>query len=257
MNNKNKGRKIIKILAVIMAVILLFAIVAVIALRFVVLPKISKKLQESGRGELAAIVDQSNNMGTFAMIGEALTDKGMLEFVTGLDGKNVTDMVEVIETIEKENAETETTPEETKQQPEKSQSPKVSHDDVWQVGTNLHKPESFNSVSATDNSYSYVETPPDAIVKPTESDIKIDEKKPENKDGTTAYERISAVATSEEMADGLAIISKLDMGYVASLMADGLTSSEKTELKNYVYSKLTSSEISRALQLYNKYKKYL
>ncbi|MBS7298519.1 MAG: hypothetical protein KIG65_05500 [Eubacteriales bacterium] len=244
MNNKNIGRKIIKIFTVIIAVILLIAIVAVLAMRFVVLPKISKKLQESGRGELAAIVDQNNNFGSFAMLSGFFADKGVIEFIAGLDGENVSDMAEVIETIEKETEEEETQSDKTKQQPSKPKNPNASHDNAWKVGMTLHMPEGLNSVNKEEDSNVEI-LMPESIMPP------------QDKSGTTAYERIAAVATSQEMADGLAIISKLDMGYVASLMADGLTSSEKSELKKYVYSKLTSSEISRALQLYNKYKKYL
>lgn len=78
-----------------------------------------------------------------------------------------------------------------------------------------------------------------------------------DKTGTTAYERISEAASPEEIAEGIAIISKLDMSYVLSLTKDGLTPEEKAELLAYVRSVLTPDEISKALALYRAYKQYL
>ena len=218
MNKKNTGRKVIKTFTVIAAVILLLAITAVLAVRFVILPKISERLESSGRGELAAIIDQNNNFGAFAMIGNLFADKGMIEFVTTIDGESAASVIELMEELDAENT------------IEPSPTPATP----WQVEE--HRP---------------IATPsPQEVVKPTPpSEIA-------NK-ATSAYERISKVASDKEMSDGLAIISKLHMGYIASLISGGLTPSEKSELKSYVYSKLTKAEISRSLALYNKYKKYL
>lgn len=74
---------------------------------------------------------------------------------------------------------------------------------------------------------------------------------------STAKERIYANASSQDIADGTNILAKIDMGYVSSLTSGGLTAEEKAELKTYVKSVLSSAEISRALELYNQYSKYL
>lgn len=220
MNKKNTGRKVIKTFTVIVAVILLLAITAVLAVRFVILPKISERLESSDRGELAAIIDQNNNFGAFAMIAKLFADKGMIEFVTTIDNESAASVIDLMEEMDAENT------------IEPSPAPATP----WQVDEHRH-----------------IETPspaPQEVVKPTPPPEIANE-------ATSAYERISKVASDKEMSDGLAIISKLNMGYIASLISGGLTPSEKMELKSYVYSKLTKAEISRSLSLYNKYKKYL
>ncbi len=220
MNKKSTYRKIIKIFTVIVAVILLLAITAVLAMRFVILPKISQRLESSGRGELATIIDQNNNFGAFAMLGKLFADKGMLEFVAAIDGESVASVIDLMEEMDAEiTIEPSTTPA-----------------TPWQVDEHRH-----------------IATPspaPQEVVKPTAPPEIANE-------ATSAYERISKVASDKDMSDGLAIISKLNMGYIASLISGGLTPAEKSELKSYVYSKLTKAEISRSLDLYNKYKKYL
>lgn len=218
MKKKNTGRKAIKTFTVIVAVILLFAITAVLAVRFVILPKISQRLESSGRGELAAIIDQNNNFGAFAMIGKLFADKGMLEFVAAIDSESAASVIDLMEEMDAEN----------------TIEPSTTPSTPWQVDE--HRP---------------IATPaPQEVVKPTPPPEIANE-------ATSAYERISKVASDKDMSDGLAIISKLNMGYIASLISGGLTPSEKSELKSYVYSKLTKAEISRSLDLYNKYKKYL
>lgn len=69
----------------------------------------------------------------------------------------------------------------------------------------------------------------------------------------TAYDRIMAAATPEEIAAGMAIIAKVDLAKVSELQK------EKTSvpLKKYIKSVLTSAEISKALSLYSKYKHLL
>ena len=71
-------------------------------------------------------------------------------------------------------------------------------------------------------------------------------KKPE---GATAEARIRSVASADEIADGMAILAKVDMGKVNSLRSSGKTK----ELKKYITSVLSGAEIRRALQLYSKY----
>ena len=82
------------------------------------------------------------------------------------------------------------------------------------------------------------------------------EKEPEtnvSKEGTTAYERIVNEASKEEVSQGAAILSKINMAKVNELRKKGDTAA----LKAYIKSVLSSSEISAALKLYNKYKHLL
>ncbi len=69
----------------------------------------------------------------------------------------------------------------------------------------------------------------------------------------SAYERIMAAATPEEIRAGMAIIAKVDLEKVNSLQKEGKT----VELKKYIKSVLTSAEISKSLSLYKKYKHLL
>ena len=72
-------------------------------------------------------------------------------------------------------------------------------------------------------------------------------------DGKTAYERIMNTATKDEISEGMAIISKVDISKVNQLRKEG----KNDEIKAYIKSVLTSGEISAALKLYNKYKHLL
>ncbi len=69
----------------------------------------------------------------------------------------------------------------------------------------------------------------------------------------SAYERIMAAATPEEIAAGMAIIAKVDLAKVSTLQSQ----KKNKELKVYIRSVLTSQEISKALSLYKKYKHLL
>ena len=68
-----------------------------------------------------------------------------------------------------------------------------------------------------------------------------------------AYQRIMEEATKDEIAQGMAIISKVDMGKVNELRKNG----DNSEVKAYIRSVLTPGEISTAVSLYNKYKHLL
>lgn len=69
----------------------------------------------------------------------------------------------------------------------------------------------------------------------------------------SAYERIMAAASKEEIALGLSIISKVDVKKVMELNEQG----KKAELKAYLKSVLTPKEISDSMKLYRKYKHLL
>ncbi len=68
-------------------------------------------------------------------------------------------------------------------------------------------------------------------------------------DMKSAYDRIMAAATKEEIDIGLAIIKKVDISKVTELKNAG----NFEKIKEYLKEVLTSEEILTALQLYNKY----
>ena len=74
-----------------------------------------------------------------------------------------------------------------------------------------------------------------------------------SKEQKSAYERIMAAASKEEIALGLSIISKIDVKKVMDLNEQG----KKAELKVYIKSVLTPKEISDSMKLYRKYKHLL
>lgn len=57
----------------------------------------------------------------------------------------------------------------------------------------------------------------------------------------------------KDLKDGMALAAKVDPGYILGLLSGGLTPEERQELKNYLTSRLSSSEISRGIQLFSKY----
>lgn len=67
------------------------------------------------------------------------------------------------------------------------------------------------------------------------------------------YEYVKDNVPASDFAAGAAIVGKVDLGYISSLMAGGLTPEEKSELKSYLGSHLSSAEISRGIALYSKY----
>lgn len=56
-----------------------------------------------------------------------------------------------------------------------------------------------------------------------------------------------------DMAAATALAAKVDAGYILGLLSGGLTPEEKRELKEYLTSRLSGAEISRGIELYNKY----
>ena len=56
-----------------------------------------------------------------------------------------------------------------------------------------------------------------------------------------------------DIAAATALAAKVDAGYILGLLSGGLTPEEKRELKEYLTSRLSGAEISRGIELYNKY----
>ena len=67
------------------------------------------------------------------------------------------------------------------------------------------------------------------------------------------YEYIKDNVNVSDFKKGTSLASKIDIGYVMGLMSGGLTAEEKKELKSYLTSRLSSSEIAEGIRLYSKY----
>lgn len=60
--------------------------------------------------------------------------------------------------------------------------------------------------------------------------------------------KLKAAMTAEEFAFALSLYSRIDLGYAQSLLV-----TDRAAAKQYIYSKASKDEISRALKIYNKY----
>lgn len=70
---------------------------------------------------------------------------------------------------------------------------------------------------------------------------------------SSKYEYVKDNVNTSDFSKGTALASKIDTGYVLGLLSRGLTSEEKTELKAYLKSRLSSAEIAEGISLYSKY----
>ena len=237
MKKKSAGKVILKIFLGLIIAVMVAAVAAYLVIKYYVVPKYTEKLAESGREEIAELVQSNANLSTVPVIGSILSNKEVMEFIKGIDGKSARSLLGVLDILNTETLENE-------QATEKEE--KNNAVEGWQVNDYLlkNKEEVQKKEEQTQK----------------EEDVQNKETVPATPDsdrGKSAYEKISNVATSEEMADGLRIISKLDAAYIVSLAKDGLTVPEKQEILKYVRTILTPEEISRALELYRKYEKYL
>lgn len=67
------------------------------------------------------------------------------------------------------------------------------------------------------------------------------------------YDKYKDKVDPKDLKDAMSIAGKVDAGYILGLTSGGLTSEERSELKKYLMSRLSSSEISRGIQLFAKY----
>ena len=67
------------------------------------------------------------------------------------------------------------------------------------------------------------------------------------------YDKYKNQVDPKDLKDAMSIAGKVDAGYILGLTSGGLTSEERSELKKYLMSRLSSSEISRGIQLFAKY----
>lgn len=66
-------------------------------------------------------------------------------------------------------------------------------------------------------------------------------------------DKLKSQVEAKDLTDGLALSGKVDIGYVLGLLSGGLTPEERKELKSYLMQHLSSSEISRGIELFTKY----
>lgn len=95
-----------------------------------------------------------------------------------------------------------------------------------------------NKLSNEANTEKKAEAAPATSVAPTS--------KPADKDDLRS--RMKAAMTADEFSFASSMYGKIDLGYAQSLY-----SSDKEAAKEYIYSRLTSAEISRSLEIYAKY----
>lgn len=94
------------------------------------------------------------------------------------------------------------------------------------------------------------------IEEAKERNEKKSEKKNEAASGDNTkskYEKAKEQIAPADLKDGMALAAKVDPGYILGLLSGGLTSEEKSELKQYLKARLSSGEISRGIQLFSKY----
>lgn len=239
MKKKSAGKVILKIflgfiIAVIVAVIAAYAVI-----KYYVVPKYTEKLSKSGREEIAELIEGNANLSTVPVLGSILSNKQVMEFIKGIDGTSARSLLGVLDILNSEALEE-----------EKNAESSGGALEGWQVNDFLmENREDSAKIEAEENK--------NAEAVDGNAGNEQGQAVPGGERGKSAYERIASAATAEEMADGLAIISKLDVSYIVSLAADGLTVPEKQEILRYIRTILTQPEISRALELYRKYEHYL
>lgn len=160
-----------------------------------------------------------------------LADKEVIENIQNMDAGSAKDVLSVMQEVEKE----------LEDEPQDMPSKKPATTDVtWKQ--NVWSDEVGISKEVVEERKAEHEEK----VRKAEEETK---KATTSKKQGTAYDRIMATASKEEIAAGMAILAKVDMGKVNALRSTGKTA----ELKKYITSVLTSSEIRTALRLYNKY----
>lgn len=292
MKKNSIGKIIIRVVIGIVIALVAVAVIGYAVVKLYIVPKYAKKLTESGHQEIAEILESNANLGSVPAIGSILKDENVMNLIKDIDGQTARSLLDVMNILDEETANEEGTTAE-----EKNGNGTVSSDDSPAKSGAVDKQSDADNSNATyDNKFAVTDII-GGVDKSTQNnkpnssgkDNKINKTTIEPKKGNntakgssntsgknttkgsaessskneteskkgTAYERIAEVATADEMADGLSIIAKVNTSYVLSLTSNGLTGAEKTELLKYIRSVLSSAEISRAVQLYRKYSKYL
>lgn len=237
MKKKSAGKVILKIFLGLIIAVIVAAVAAYAVIKYYVVPQYTEKLSKSGRAEIAELIEDNANLSTVPVLGSILSNKQVIEFIKGIDGKSARSLLGVLDILNSDALEEE----------QKNSENSAGAIEGWQINDFMMENRNEAANKTADESENSESAEGDSGNKSVLGGEK----------GKSAYERIAAAATAEEMADGLAIISKLDVSYIVSLAADGLTVPEKQEILKYVRTILTQAEISRALELYRKYEHYL
>ena len=160
---------------------------------------------------------------TFSDLAKDFTDKQIISNIINFDKNSASDMLAALNELEEEAENNE------------SADDKTAEDGGSKSGNNDKKSSETSGDKKSENNTA-AEPEPQVQVE-----------------GKTAYQRIMNTATKEEISQGISIISKIDMAKVNELRSQGNISA----IKAYVKNTLTSSEISKALALYKKYKHLL
>lgn len=92
---------------------------------------------------------------------------------------------------------------------------------------------------------------PEKIDEPQKTQTPTQAPKPTAKQ--SKYDKYKDQVDPKDLKDAISLAGKVDAGYVLGLVGGGLTAENKSELKKYLMSRLSSSEISRGIQLFAKY----
>lgn len=209
---------LLKILAAVIAFLLVLSIAAFVFLRFYVLPKYNKITENGVREEMT--------MGDIADFAKYFTDKQIINNLKNFDASSAKDTLNIMIELNDEVSED------------------SGDENVWSSSLTSYA-DNIPQKSATQTNNADHKVPRKSEIEEIKNNV------PSSKQST--YEKIMNAADKNEISAGLAIISKIDMSKINSLRSQGKTA----ELKEYIKSRLSSSEISTALSLYNKYKHLL
>lgn len=208
---------LLKILAAVIAFVLIASISAFVFLHFYIIPKYNENAIMQNREEMTT--------GDIVDFAKYFTDKQFVNNLKNFDTSTAKDMLNIMVELKEESGDNTDSP------------------NTWDI-----------TLTAPIENLSQNTNPPKTS-KPTaptnQNTQKIESSIPDSKQG--AYERIMAAADKKEISAGLSIISKIDISKINSLRSQG----KNRELKEYIKNCLSSSEISTALSLYNKYKHLL
>ncbi|MBE7015767.1 MAG: hypothetical protein E7417_02965 [Ruminococcaceae bacterium] len=286
MAKKSKLKKvIITLITVLVSIVVAIGIAGLAVYNFVIIPKYNQYINT---GEKEGEKLTNKDIVTFA---KYFTNKDFVESITNISKDTAKDVLSTLLEIESEDEITEgtdpaeqsgsetgissgnetTSPSDSKATPFISLTPEKTDIAFTQAGTSkLYSPTKNHDhhQNGVINGNQNVNTPQinqigganqqSGSSQPTATNPPPQQFEPLSKEDVpkkhqTAYDRIMAAASKEEIQAGMAIIAKVNMGKVNSLQSSGNTK----ELKSYIKSVLTSGEISTALRLYRKYKHLL
>lgn len=215
-----------KILIVLLVLILLVVIAAVLGYQFYVKPKIIEPIKE---------ITQSEGVDISAFSQEAILDEleatlqeeDVRSFLDENAPGQTNELIDIIHNAKSKSADSENVEEAATQKPVETPE---------SISENWEKPI---------NPYSPLPTPtPEPTPVPTPTP------KPEP---TSKYDYLKSKVDPDDFSAALSLAGKVDPGYILGLLSGGLTASEKSELKKYLMSRLSASEISNGIRLFSEY----